>query len=366
MSAAIDLRVSARKAGEDGLSYAAWACSDEVFGAVTKHGEDCLPADRQAAYQEGRRTYRLAHGWVVRWTNAESGYDTFGTETVSEHGTWNGKLLRQVLIDSAHLTFQADRYSSGLCCCWEEDPRVMEIRRREAIDRETREHLDRAGRRAAGLVWIRSADLEANEDALHVELQARALDWQDVSAEKKRRRDEKEAAERAIVWERCRATFADEVTLIDQGTEGFPGRYGWITGRPPGAWRKVVVRDHWSGPSGDADTAEVIGEGEDSAGSLADVAAKLTSGQMRIAGPDEPIAPIAVIKRVGRSFHEIGRVRIGEVTMWVDHSWGKTLVLDEKGHIVRSKKLEAHALSSRPERVQLTPLSADKWKEQRP
>ena len=112
------------------------------------------------------------------------------------------------------------------------------------------------------------------------------------------------------------------------------GTYGIIPGRPAHVYYNVRIVKGWPD---DADHANVMGEGNDNAGSLLVVAEWLSKGRMRIAAPGE-VPPRAVVARIGHDrVKDIRRAEVGGKVVWVGSStWGNTMVLDENGHLVRS------------------------------
>lgn len=362
MTAQLDLERSAREAGAAGRSYNDWASDDATYELVMKvdsespRGADMKPIE--AAFAEGRREHR-AKSWRSVWTTAPADYDQFGTETAEGPFPWEGKQLRRVLVDPSYDAHQCARYGSGLRGSWDEDPRVTEARIRETLAAERFEVDLRAVRRAGGLLWIREAPddfLCGDDDAADEEARKHGLGWDDVRAERRRREEEKVAAERAATWARCRASFADGATLIDVGTAGFRGTYGWVSGQAKQAWRSCSVKPHYSCED-DAELAVVVEEGArpyggESAGSLEQVASYLASGRMRIAGPDEHVPPRVVVQRIGQPFDEILRVEVDGAVAWVGGpTFGDALVLDDAGKVVRKKKLVERAMHAWREKM---------------
>lgn len=348
-SAQNDLETSARAAGAAGLAYSEWASSDATFALVeradgeTRKGVDTGPCE--AAFAEGRSEHR-AKSWRSVWTTAPADYDQRGTETAEGPFSWEGRQLRRVLVEPDFYPYQTARYASGMGGAWEEDPRVGDARIAERIANERFERELHAARRAGGLLWIREVDagfLFGDDDAADEEARQHGIGWSDVRAERTRRNEEKAAAERAVVWKRCRASFADGATLIDEGTKGSYSSFGngWIPGQPKRAWRECKVKSHYDlRNAGDADKAEVVGEGHESAGSLELVAGHLLTGRYRLARPDEHVPPLAVVKRFGREpFDAIFRVEAEGATVWVGSPTFGVLVLDDAGKVVRKKKL---------------------------
>lgn len=348
-----DLQALARTAGRAGMAYADWTDSEELYAALEAYDAAGARFDTlacEAAFREGRREHRLSGGWRRVWTTAPEAYDQFGTETVEACGPWRGRDLRCVIVDPAHADYQIARYGSGLCGSWDEDPRATEARIRAQVEAERLEREDRERRRAEGLVWLRTADVEAlfaDEDAGEQVLWGRGLTWTDLRAERTRRAEESAAAERAAKWARCRAAFVDGATLIDNGTPGFRGVYGWVRGRDPDAWRSCKVESHYAKPD-DPDEAQVVGEGEIQVGTLEWVADRLAAGEFRVAAEGEHVPPRAVLKRIGCLHTELVRAEAGGQVAWVGRSGfgSDPLVLDEEGKVVRRKATREAALAA--------------------
>ena len=175
-------------------------------------------------------------------------------------------------------------------------------------------------------------------------VRARCLRWEDARDERGNRKAKREAEERAATWGRCRAAVPDGATLIDPGSEGYRGFYGWVPGRAPEAWRGIKVWPSHARPD-DASEAWVYderGPGEDSlVGSLLDVADDIAKGVKRLAGQNEVVPPRAVIDRIGVAYTEILRVELGGKAAWVGMPTfaREPLVLDDLGKIVRTKAL---------------------------
>lgn len=343
------LEALARAAGKAGVSYSEWSSTDAVFDAVSALDAANVRFDTrkiEAAFCDGRREYRLSGGWRSIWTTAPEAYDQFGTETAEDCGEWHGRKLRRVIADPHHADYQAARYGSGGHRADYEDPRVEEALYQAKAAREKAEREEHAARREAGLAWLLTADdslVEGDGDAFDDELRARGLRWEDGRNEKKRRAAAKKAAERAATWARCRAAFDDGATLVDPGSEGHRGHYGWVKGRDPYVWRAVKVEPHWS-YADDAEQAIVLGEGNDNAGTLASVADRLAKGELRIAGPKEHFPPRAVVQRLGVPFTEVFRADVDGRVVWVGRvGIGECLVLDDKGHVVRTKTVREKA-----------------------
>lgn len=346
-----DLEALARAAGRAGMAYDDWTGSEELYAALEAYDAAGARFDTracEAAFREGRREYRLAGGWRRIWTTAPEAYDQFGTTTVEACGMYGHKPLRCVLVDPAHAEYQMGRYGSGLHGSWDEDPREREARWEAARRAEEQEREDRARRRAEGLEWLKTADVDTILEGDDVDaLGSRCLEWSDLRAEQRRRREEREASERAEKWARYRATFSDGATLIDNGTPGYRGYYGWIRGRDPDAWRSCVVKPHYA-KADDPDEALVVAEGGVDVGTLEYVADKLAAGEFRVAAVGEHVPPRAVLKRVGCLYTEVIRAELGGQVAWVGKPQfgSEPLILDEEGKVVRKKALREAALAA--------------------
>jgi len=354
VSAHEELEASARAAGKAGKSYTDWSFSDEVseaVGALDRKDRRVDTARFEAAFCEGRREYREGGGWKSVWTTAPADYDGFGTETAEGPFEWDGKQLRRVLVDPGFYGWQTGRYP----VCWDEDPREVEAKIKAKLAAEKAEREAREQRRAEGLVWIRTVEqffLNGNEDVVDEEARAHGLGWEDVRAERRRRTEEKAAAERAAKWAVCRAAFKDGDTLVDDGAPSREGQYGFrIPGRDPRVWRSVTVRPHYA-VADDAEEARVVvwkrGKyvvEEDFIGSLENVAGRIARGELRVARPDEVFPPKVVVDRLcgsGQSWKDVFRAPSGA---WVGCPlFGQTMVLDDAGRLVRKKAVVEAAL----------------------
>lgn len=340
----------ARSFGAKGKALTDLTFSDEFVNAVEAVESDGR-YDRktregvESAYCEGRREWRLAGGWKTAWTTAPNDYDGFGTEMAEGPFEWEGKQLRRVLIDPDFFSWQTGRYGSGGHGDWDEDPRVTEARIKERLANERAEREASEKRRANGLTWIRTADIDGDDDAADELARANGLAWEDVRAERRRRRDEKTAAERAAKWAECRAMFKDGDTLIDAGTEGYRGFYGWVAGHESKAYFRCKVKPHYSCED-DAELAVVYEDDcSSTVGTLAAVAAMFASGRIRIAGPEDVIPPRAVTDRLRISWKDVLRVDVNGRIVWIGYQFASSepLVLDDDGRIVRAKKVVAAA-----------------------
>jgi len=313
--------------------------SDEVQDLImamtpfSRRDQDAI----EAAFREGYRQHKLAGGWRTIWTTAPADYDSFGTETIEEGGEWRGKQLRRVIVDPTHLDYQTSRYASGLHGYWDEDPRVEESRWQARHEQERVERAAQEAKRAAGLTWVRTAteaELE-DEDALH----ERGLRYQDARDETRRRQEHAAETARAAEWARCCAIVSEGSTLLDRGESSRRDQFGVIPGRASHVYYNVRVVRGWPD---DADHANVVGEGNDTAGSLCYVADWITSGRMEVVSQDD-VPPRPVVQRIGHEHvKDIQRVDVQGRSVWVGRAtFGEQLILDEKGHVVRAKKVLA-------------------------
>lgn len=348
MSALDALLALARSFGAAGKRYTDLSFSDEFVatyeaveveaggrvGRASKEGVE-------AAFREGRREWRQGGGWKNAWTTAPVEYDGFGTETAEGPFEWEGRQLRRVLVDPEFYGWQTGRYP----VCWDEDPREVEARIQAKIAAEKAEREAREQRRAEGLVWIRTAVVDGDDDAVDEEARAHGLGWEDVRAERRRRAEEKVAADRAAKWKHCRAAFRDGDTLLDDGAPSREGSYGFrIPGREPAVHHGVVVRPHYAAKD-DAEQAAVLTESGDGIGMLVQVAYRLTHGELRLMREGEVVPPRAVLTRLGCSWKDVARVEVDGRVAWVARPTfaSEPLVLDDAGHLVRAKRLREAA-----------------------
>jgi hypothetical protein len=335
----------ARKAGRTGVDYMDWTATDEVQKLAD---EGAFSSDKtcraiEKAYEEGVRDYKRAT-WRVVWTTAPSDYDTMGTETLATEGDWFGKPLRQVAIDPKHYVYQTARYRSGLHQSWDKDPRVEEARAKAKRDERDAEDRKRAEIRAAGLEWIKTAELSDDDVAAWED---RGLTYQDVREEWRRRDAEAAEKSRTDEWARCVAAVPEGCTIVDEGEPSKRGVYGVIPGRDPHVYHCVHIVKGWPDDADHASVASTGGREHDVCGSLSYVAEWLASGRVRIARPDEILPPPAVLARIGHEkWKDIRRVTVDSKTVWIGTARFayEPLVLDAEGHIVRSKKVRETAL----------------------
>lgn len=361
MNTTIDqLLQAAREAGRVGDNFGSWCNSDTVqdflfspaYDAIPHAEQDALTAKLHAAFEEGLREHRRANGWVTRWTTAPKDYDTFATEHVSEE-PFQGKTLREVLIDPDHVEYQTMRYGSGCHGTWGTNPRV-EYERRQAewaqVEGARKEH---EAKHAAGLEWLKGLTIEQLEDLAYDRgqfadgeaLQVHALSYSEARAALRAKRDEVAKVDRAKRWAECRALIPDGCILVDDG-ENRRTEHGAIN-RPSQVYYNVrTMGTAMTDP--DPDRCDVLSSSGDlNRYKLSSLADDVRSGRLRVARPED-VPPQAVLDRIGHSkLKEIKRYEIREeTTVWVGRAvFGDVpLVLDKEGHIVRRKAIHTEAI----------------------
>lgn len=341
-----DITTLARIAGAAGRSWADWTCDDVVQDFVCEHdGPDSDIDAWRAAFDAGEVEYRAAQGWVSRWTTAPADYDCFGTTTAELCGDWQGKPLRRILCHPHHVDYQEGRNGSGMHPTWSEDPRIEEREAAERRERWRAEDAARAAKRAVGLAWLAAATEVEIEDAKDLdEVESRGLTYEDIRDDCERRAADRADRARDAEWERCRASFQDGAILVDDGTPGQRGVYGWIPGQPTRVYYEVRVTGDWRKV---ADEAMVEGVGHDRAGSLALVADEIANGRLRIVSPND-VPPEPVVRRIGHEcYREIRRVEAAGRVVWVGRTHGyELLVLDSAGKLARAKAVVAAATAA--------------------
>jgi hypothetical protein len=146
------------------------------------------------------------------------------------------------------------------------------------------------------------------------DLGSHGIEYRDARDEHRRRETERAESARAAEWDRCRASFADGAILVDHGTPGERGVYGWIPGDPERVYYAVCVIDDWAKVADDARVIDVAGE---LVGSLALVADQIASGRLRIVRAAE-VPPEPVTRRIGHErYREIARVQVSDRVLWV-------------------------------------------------
>lgn len=334
----------ARAAGRAGRGWMDFTADDALGDYCSENVETFDTVAIQAAFDEGRREWKISGGWLVRFTTAPSDYDGFQTETAEECGEYKGRQLRKVLIDPRYLTWHESRYGSGLHPTWSEDPRAADraIAERIARDRVEREEHER--RRAAGLAWVLAADDVELEQALEADdlTRDRGIDYRDVRDEQKRRKLARNEAARATEWARCRALLPDGATLLDDGVPARRGQWGNIPGRDPDIHHAISVEAYAYQGAPDPEVVIVRDAGGRQVGSLANVVRDIAEGRLRVAAAGDVIPPRAVAERVGRSrWRSIKRLEVEGRVVWASTPLfsSEVLALDEHGKKVRGKRL---------------------------
>ena len=334
------LITKAEEAGRSGQSWNDWTGSDETQDLINACEQPNVCAC-ETAFTKGRREHRIAGGWRVYWTTAPSDYDGFGSETIEACGDYHGKGLRRVMIDPTYVLWQTGRYGSGLHPAWEEDPRAIDAKVKARVDADRAERAEREARHAAGLAWLTTATETELED--FDTFTAHGITSIEAKGERVRRAEAIAYKARATEWAQCIACVPEGAILIDNGTPDVRGTYGYIKGASAHVYYNVQIVKGWPD---DADHASVIGEGGDNAGSLAYVAEWIKVGRVRVAGPNDIVPPRAVVQRIGHErWKDIRQVSINGRVVWVGRpTFDKAMVLDEKGHLVKSKKIVSSAL----------------------
>lgn len=348
---ASDLADLARAAGREGRGWDDWTRDDVVQDFILRHsGPDHEIHAWEVAHREGLAEYRAASGWISHWTTAPDEYDSFGTITVEHCGTWHDRALRRVLVDPSHLSYQIQRFRSGVHGSWDCDPREEEREAHERRERWRREDAERAARREAGLRWLTGASEIEVEAAINAdEVESRGLTYSELRGELVRRANDALQAARADEWARCSAAVPMGAILVDDGAPAQRGRWGVIPGRPPRVFYAVRIQagTDWQRLADHAIVESSVDR--EVVGSLAVVAARLADGSLRIAAVDA-VPPEPVVRRFGHErYREIHRVVIGDRVVWAGRPWASSaevLVLDERGHLVRAARVRAAALQS--------------------
>ena len=322
-----------------------WTSDDEVQDYVYRLSTEQDPDTGawETAYAEGVAEHRLNTDWVVRWTTAPEGYDSFGTITTESGGDWYGKPLRKVLIDPKYVSWHEMRYGSGLHGTFSEDPRIAQARAEERLEAERRDARRRDEIRAAGLLWLSRLPDDALNSVEFDEVEAKGISYLDATTERQRRSAQRWEQSRAAEWARAVALVPVGSILVDDGVPGARGTYGFVPGRPPHVYYNIrITNDHRK----IAQEATVESEYGGNVGSLGSVSDWVESGRLRVVTP-ESVPPAKVVKRVGYDrWKEIKRLEIHGVSVWiaVERATHKLLSMDDKGHLVRKEVIRAAAV----------------------
>lgn len=328
----------ARESGRSGEKWLDFTFRDDV-GALCESSDNNIEA-ALTAWEEGERERRIANGWVTLWTTAPADYDTFGTETVDSAGEWFGRELRKVIAHPHHADYQRDRYGSGLHGSWTEDPRVAQAEEKAKRERWAREDAERSEARTAALARLKAmtdADLIALDDYD----ESHGLGYQDIRDERREREKAVEEARMKAEWDRCAALVPEGCTILDNGTKGYRGVYGYVKGCDTHVYYRCKIVPHYlPSKAGDPDEATVTGEGRMDGPSLLITANRVTEGRYEIVTPEE-VPPQKVVDRIGHELvKKIKRYEVCGRVVWVGRkSFDPALVLDENGRIVRAKKV---------------------------
>lgn len=338
-STSAEIAALARAAGLVGRQWSSWCCDDVVQDYVDAHDADADVDVWQAAYTEGdleRR--RTIEGWIERWTTAPADYDWFGTTTLAVEGEWRGRELRRVLMHPQYATGQIDRYGSGLHGAWNEDPREVDRRIAEqaACDRALAEQ--REVERVSALTWLGSASEADLTAALDADEAPRGISRPEVRVELRRRAEAREAQAREVEYDRCLVLVAAHEVLVDDGAPARRSRWGLVPGRPSSVY--YVIRVDTS--PRDPERANVHAS-KQIVGSLEMVVKRLEEGSLRGARTAD-IPPEPVLRRIGHDrLADIRRIEAAGRVVWVGRPTfaQKELILDDRGHIVRSRAVVA-------------------------
>ncbi len=316
---------------------------NEIEEQPANHPADL--ASVAAEFERGQLEHKIAQapdgrGWIIVWTTAPADYDSFGAETITaEINAWHGKTLRSVAVDPRHARYQGDRYASGLHFVGDDDPRIMAAQAQAARREYEAAERDREQRAAAGAAWLRGLSDEALE---HVSLddgdEYQHATREQVREQRAARSAARHEASRKARWERDTATVPEGSTIVDDGTKGFRGRYGWIAGNPTHVLYSITYGRAWEE---NVETADVDGSGYSlNLGWVAEEIRK--GGRFRIVDPSS-VPPRAVVDRFGHeNLKKIEKHAIGKRTVYTcrAHAWDDLTILGEDGKKVRGKKIE--------------------------
>ena len=331
MTDSAQITALARSAGLAGTAWMTWTAEDVVQDYVMEHGAD---ADVwQAAYEAGVLERRCTvEGWTEHWTTAPAAYDTFGTTTIANEGEWRGHQLRRVLVHPHHVSYQLDRYGSGLHGSWDEDPRETDRKIAAQIERDRNLAAQRAADRVAGQAWLAKASEADLEAALDADEEPRGVTRADVRGEQRRRDEAQATATREAEYVRCRALIEQYEVLVDDGAPSRRSRWGTVPARPSRVYYGVSVDEYPRDP----ERALVRG-----VGSLEFVAKQLAEGTLRGARTVD-VPPEPVLRRIGHEhLAEIRRMEVAGRVVWIGRPMfaREMLILDDRGHIVRARAI---------------------------
>lgn len=342
-----ELTAAALEAGRKGITWAAWTNEDAVQDFVCSADDaisDAAIKAWEAAHRIGTFEHLAASGWIERWTHAPESFDGFGTLTLEQCGFWNGRALRRVIVDGRHVTWQADRYGSGTYATWETDPRIEERRQAELRERWRAEDATRAAKREVGLAWLKTASSEEILTAEYEDdIERRGLTHVEARDERKRREAEEVERIRVLEIEQALAIVKPGLNLIDDGTPSRCGIYGPIPGRPPTV--HYGINEHGYARQ-TADEIMIRDSAGADIGSLMTIARRLSAGELRVATDGDMLPPEPVLRRVGLDRRAVvQRLEISGHVVWAARLpfTIDVIVLDGRGHIVRSRQIQTAA-----------------------
>lgn len=286
---------------------------------------------------------------VIRWTTAPRDYDFAGDtvelETVVSHGMLplegrTPKTWRKVAIHPKGVLNQEYRYSSGMHASWDRDPREVEREEIERYEEGKRAFETKKAAEAEIAAWLENASLEEllaereKEDGLRPHLTYDAL-----SKATRRRQEVAEKAERQAELEKLRARIPASGIIIE---DVFSFRQ---TGAPVKIGETVhyglKIDPFWGQPLEEVDVCSAK-----AAWAIRRFVERLDEGSLRPAEVAD-VPPEPVSRRIGYDrFKEIKRYEINGQVVWVGRApfVSEPVVLDEKGHIARSRKIVQAAI----------------------
>lgn len=374
MSALSDLVKLARAAGAAGQSWDRWIMSDEAQDLIMSVDSfDQAEQDAiERAFAEGRAEKLAATGRII-YTTAPKDYDGGSAVELAVLGDFFGRPLRKIVVEPEEYDWQANRYASGTYGVWDKDP-IEEDRRVQAEhDRHRAEMAAADAKHAAGREWLRTAsDAElANEDLCW----ERGCTWKDVREEKERRQAAEQEEGRTSEWARVSAIIPEGATLIDDG-EFIPAPMVGLRPiqRAAAIYYDAHIEHGWPDDIEHAQVVAAAERGTKRIGSAAHVADMLAKGKFRVAKEGE-VPPRAVAARIGfERWRDIKRIAVGGKVVWVGRAtFGSAdLILDEKGKLVRAKKIveAAQAKADEIERARISAVASSSggsghaWSEQ--
>ena len=342
----MNLVESARVAGSSGKSWHDWVMSDEIQDVIAsmEHFSRKDQDDIEKAFAEGRRERASTHGRII-WTTAPADYDGAEATELEVVGDYFGKPLRKIAVEPEGYSWQEGRYASGTYGVWDKDPIEEDRAVRVKQDAHMAEMAAVEAKRQAGAAWLRTASAAelADEDVCW----EHGATYKDIRAERTRRHEEAEGSKRSAGMARLMGLVPDGVTLIDEGGTAH-GPYGMRpVHRHAMIYHDVKLIHGWPDDVEHAKFEHGVGRsgGVIQAERILDL---IDKGQLRHAKAGE-VPPAPVVDRIGvERWKEIRRVVVGGKTVWVGRALfgSEDLVLDEKGKLVRAKKVVEAAIDA--------------------